>query len=348
MWIDLLLGETEDLYATRPGALTEQIHAKKHALEWIVIDEVQKVPALLDLVHYHIEKDGLKFALSGSSARKLKHGSSNLLAGRAFVNHLFPLTHRELGEKFQLHEILKWGSLPKIFALKTDLEKQEFLRSYAHTYLKEEIWAEHIIRDLKPFRRFLEVAAQGNTQIINFSNVAKDVGADSKTIQSYYQILEDTLIGFLLEPFDYSIRKRQRKNPKFYFFDTGVKRALEKQLTLELSPHSFEFGQAFEHFLITEMHRLAHYGRLDFSFHYLRTKDDAEIDLVIDRPGRPLALVEIKSKNRVDERDTASLNRFMKSFDKAEAFLLSNDPLIKKTGGTLCLPWKEGLKEIGF
>jgi predicted AAA+ superfamily ATPase len=275
-------------------------------------------------------------------------GQANLLAGRAFVNYLFPLTYIELEERFNLTDCLSWGTLPKAVQLKTEIEKQEFLRAYAQTYLKEEIWAEHIIRELTPFRRFLEISAQTNSQIINFSNIAQDIGADPKTVKSYYQILEDTLLGFLLEPFDYSVRKRQRKNPKFYFFDTGVKRALAKNLTQTLSPQSFEYGQAFEQFIIVEMFRLNHYGRKDFSFFYLRTKDDAEIDLIVQRPGMPVALIEIKSKNTVHENDSKSLNRFLKSFKNASAYLLSNDPIKKKIDSVVCLPWSEGMIELGL
>ena len=157
-----------------------------------------------------------KFIMTGSSARKLKKGGANLLAGRAFVFDLFPLSFLELKDKFDLEHALRWGTLPQIFQCNTDLERQQFLRAYAHTYLKEEIWEEHFIRQLDPFRRFLEVAAQCNGKIINFSNIARDVGVDKKTIQSYFSILEDTLIGFYLEPYQNSFRKRLSQKPKFY------------------------------------------------------------------------------------------------------------------------------------
>lgn len=348
MWIDLLDPQAEDRYARNPQTLVQEIEALKGKTEWVVIDEVQKLPKLLDIVHGLIEKSKIKFALTGSSARKLKRGSANLLAGRAFVYHLFPLTAAELGRAFNLRSALRWGSLPEIESLKSEAEKSEFLRAYALTYLKEEIWDEHIIRRLDPFRRFLEIAAQMNGEIINYSNIAVDIGSDIKTVQSYYEILEDTLVGVNLEPFHFSLRKRQRKNPKFYFFDLGVKSALERSLMQQAEPSSYAFGKAFEHFVMLEAFRLNSYLRKDFRFSYLRTKDDAEIDLVIERPGLPLAFVELKSTERVGERDTRTLERFYKDFGKAEAFCLSRDPIPKKIGSVQALPWDQGLKELGL
>lgn len=348
LWIDLLDPKTEDRYARNPQALVQEADALGGNLEWIVIDEVQKLPALLDAVHMLIETKGLKFAMTGSSARKLKRGSANLLAGRAFVYPLFPLTAAEFGGAFDLTRALRWGGLPAVAGLQTEAEKSEFLRAYALTYLKEEIWSEHVIRRLDPFRRFLEIAAQMNGEIVNYANIAADIGADTKTVQSYYQILEDTLVGLLLDPFHLSIRKRQRRNPKFYFFDTGVKAALERTLEQPLAPSSHAFGRAFEHFVILEAWRINGLRRKDFAFSYLRTKDDAEIDLVIERPGLPPALVEIKSSERVDERSTRTLERFAKDFGGAEAFCLSRDPVAKKIGSVRALPWDQGLKEMGL
>lgn len=348
VWIDLLQPSVEERYARNPESLIQELEGLKKPDAWVVIDEIQKVPKLLDLVHFHIEKTSMKFALTGSSARKLKKGSANLLAGRAFMNSLFPLTHSEMGDAFRLEEALRWGTFPKVTQFGKEEEKREFLLAYALTYPKEEIWAEHIIRQLDPFRRFLEIAAQTNGQIVNFSNIAKDVGADTKTVQSYFQILEDTLIGILLEPFHTSIRKRQRKNPKFYFFDPGVKRALDRTLDDPLLPNSTPFGNAFEHFVILEIHRLNEYHRKNYRLAYLRTKDDAEIDLILERPGMPLALIEIKSTEHVDERSTRTLERFVKDFERAEAFCLSRDPRPKKIGAVTALPWDQGLREIGI
>jgi predicted AAA+ superfamily ATPase len=347
LWIDLLDPAVEEAYARSPGTLSQELRARKD-VEWVVIDEVQKIPRLLDIVHGHIEASGVKFALTGSSPRKFKRGTANLLAGRAFVNEMHPLTHLELGERFDLDAALCWGGLPKLHSLRADEDKMEFLRAYARTYLKEEVWSEHVVRRLDPFRRFLEIAAQSNGEIMNFTNIARDVGADVKTVQSYFEVLEDTLVGILLDPFHESIRKRQRANPKFYVFDTGVKRALGRSLTETLVPGTYAYGLAFEHFIVLEAHRLSRYLRKDYRFSYLRTKDDAEIDLVVERPGAPIALVEIKSSERAADKDARALERLAKAFGKTETFLFSRDPRPRRIGSVLALPWEQGLSEIGL
>jgi len=349
LYIDLLNLDEEERLAKDPNALLAQVKGLDQKTRWIVIDEIQKLPRLLDVVHLCIEKHKKLFALTGSSARKLKRGAANLLAGRAFVYHLFPLTHVELGSEFLLPDVLRWGSLAKIFQLPATQDKIRFLRTYAQTYLKEEIVAEQIIRKLDPFRLFLEIAAQQNGEILNFSNIAHDVGVDTVTVQSYFQILEDTLIGFLLHPFHRSIRKRQRTNPKFYFFDLGVKRALEGSLTVDFLKSTYGYGKAFEHFVMVEAHRLNAYHEKDYRFSYLRTKDDAEIDLIIERPGLPLVIVEIKSAERVDSRDIRTLSLFKKDMGKnVEAYCLSCDPIPKKIDDIHLLPWQMGLREIGL
>ena len=162
LWIDLLSAEEEDRYARRPDALAERLEAADPCPAWVVIDEVQKVPKLLDVAHRLIEERALRFALTGSSARKLKRGTADLLAGRAFIHHLYPFTCSELGASFRLREALMFGTLPGQCDLDDLDEKRSFLRAYALTYLKEEVWAEHVVRKLDPFRAFLEVAAQSN------------------------------------------------------------------------------------------------------------------------------------------------------------------------------------------
>jgi predicted AAA+ superfamily ATPase len=352
LWIDLLDPETEHRFSREPGALREVVEAAP-AADWVVLDEVQKVPALLDVVHGCIEgslrgRRKVRFAMTGSSARKLKRGAVNLLAGRAFVYHLFPMTARELGTAFDLSRALRFGTLPATLGFGTDGDRSEFLRAYARTYLKEEVWSEHLIRRLDPFRRFLEVAAQCNGEILNYSNIARDVGVDHKTVSAYFEILEDTLLGFTLEPWHTSVRKRQRQAPKFWWFDPGVARALAGTLTVDLVPRSGGFGRAFEHFVMLEIIRAADYARSDFRFFYLRTKDDAEIDLIVERPGRPLALIEIKSTDRVESRHVRDLHRFLPEFPGAMPLCLSRDPLRRQIGDVLAVPWHEGLVELGL
>lgn len=340
--------EQEDRYARRPNELAEHLQALHPKPSWVVVDEIQKVPRLLDVIHAQIEQGSVHFAMTGSSARKLKRQSTNLLAGRASIYDLFPFTHTELADAFNLDSALKFGTLPAVWACPGEEEKKAFLRAYALTYLKEEIWAEHWIQNLDPFRRFLEVAAQCCGELINFTNIARDVGADVKTVQSYFQILEDTLVGFLLEPFHQSLRKRQTQAPKFYLFDPGVKRALNRTLNLDLLPGTYDYGKAFEHFVVAEALRLSSYRQNDFRFSYLRTKDGAEIDLMIERPGLPDALIEIKSSAQVSEQDTRTLEKFLPSMKNAEAFCLSRDPLAKQIGSVKALPWRDGLRALGI
>ena len=352
LWIDLLDPELEHRYSLRPGELRERIDAAS-AVDWVVIDEIQKVPSLLDVVHAAIEQPRpggrrVRFAMTGSSARKLKRGAVNLLAGRAFVRHLFPLTSRELGSAFELSTCLRFGTLPTVFSFTAEADRSSYLRAYARTYLREEVWAEHVIRRLDPFRRFLEVAAQANGEILNCSNIARNIGVEHKTVASYFEILEDTLLGFMLEPWHASVRKRQRQSPKFWWFDPGVCRALAGTLTVDLVPRTGGYGRAFEHFVILEIVRASDSCQNDYRFSYLRTKDDAEIDLIIDRPGRPPALIEIKSTDRVEPRHVRDLSRFLPDFPGADAYCFSRDPLRKRIDGVLVVPWEEGLAELGL
>lgn len=342
---DLLDSAEEDRFAHDPNELYRIVTSLPDSITHIIIDEIQKVPRLLDIVQQLMKKSKKYFVMTGSSARKLKKGGANLLAGRAFVYHLFPFTSIELGTNFDLDKALHWGTLPQIFNYHEDHERQEFLNAYAHTYLKEEIWGEHLIRKLDPFRRFLEVAAQSNGKIINYSNIANDVGVDDKTIHSYYSILEDTLIGFLLEPFHNSFRKRLSSKPKFYFFDTGIVRALSRMTTVPLLPQNHAYGNAFEHFIILECLRLASYNRLDYRFSYLRTINDVEIDLIVERPGKPLLCIEIKSSTNVTPADIRSFQRLCQDIPNAEAICLSNEKYSKIIDNVRILPWQQGLKE---
>ncbi len=346
LWIDLLKSEDEERFGRRPDELSKVLSQKKY--EKVVIDEIQKSPKLLDIVHLEIERNkNIQFVMTGSSARKLKRGHANLLAGRAFTYYLYPLTFFELEDEFDLNNVLEFGSLPYLLELNSDEDKNEFLRSYVRTYIKEEIQVEQIVRKLNPFRDFLEIAAQSNGEIINYSTIAKQVAVDDKTIKNYFSILEDTLIAYLLPPFHRSIRKRQREAPKFYLFDTGIKRSLEGTLRVKLQPKTFAYGKSFEHLIIAECHRLNEYNKLDYKFSYLRTKDGAEIDLVVQRPGQSDLLIEIKSTDMVQDHHVKNLNVFFSDWDKkAEAELWSLDPIEKKIGNVSCLPWNVGMKKL--
>ena len=345
-WIDLLRDEDEELYRRTPSYLSDVLNAGRFRV--VVIDEVQKNPKLLDLVHLEIEKKrGVQFILSGSSARKLRRGGANLLGGRAFTFELFPLTHHELDSGFSLEHALEFGTLPQLLEYSAPQDKLRYLRSYTRMYLKEEILTEQIVRNITPFARFLEIAAQMNGRIVNFAAIARDVGADAKTVKAYFDVLTDTLIGSFLPSFHRSVRKLQRQAPKFYLFDTGVRRALDITAPVRLVEGSYEYGNAFEHFVILEFIRLNSYLERGFRFSYLRTKDDAEIDLIIERPGLSDLLIEIKSSPRVDAKHAIKLSAFAKAWGApAEALLLSRDPNELLIEGVRCLPWNQALGEI--
>lgn len=348
LWIDLLDADHEERYIRDPEELARQIETERY--DCVVIDEVQKAPKLLDVVHRSTGRfPRLQFAMTGSSARKLKRGAANLLAGRAFTYQLYPLTRKELGSQFSLDDALFFGTLPRLYELSGAEEKSEFLRAYARTYLREEIIVEQLVRKIDPFRVFLEVAGQTSGSIVNFSKVARDVGVEDKTVRVYFDILRDTLIGFYLPAFHRSVRKQQRQSPKFYFFDPGVRRALEGLLNVPVRSGTYEYGRSFEQFIICECARLNEYLRLDYKMSYLRTKDDAEIDLIVQRPAQPDLLIEIKSYDRLDPIDARKLQRLAADWPgKASAQIWSRDPNRKIVDGVSCIPWEEGLAEAGF
>ncbi|HBQ21682.1 MAG TPA: ATPase [Deltaproteobacteria bacterium] len=343
---DLLDFELSNELASYPNNLLKRLTPHHGKTPWVVIDEVQKVPQLLDLVHKLIKEKSFKFALTGSSARKLKRGSANLLAGRAFVYHLFPLTVSELEDQFSLDDALKYGTLPQIFELESNSDKAGFLKAYTETYLKEEIITEQIVRNLPPFRRFLDVAAQMNTKVINYSNIAKDILSDPKTVSGYYDILEDTLLGIRLPAYHTSIRKQQKKASKFYLFDTGIARTLAGQVDYDLIPKSFEYGQLFEGFIINELYRRLTYMNKQFKLSFLRVQEDMEIDLIIERGKSAPTLIEIKSADKVDERHAKGLLTLGRDFKSSKQYLISNDPHKKQFSQVLALPWKEAIELI--
>ncbi len=337
---DLLDVELVEELSLHPKRFIERI---PQDTDLVIIDEVQKLPKLLDYVHMLIEERNIQFILTGSSARRLKQKGTNLLAGRALVREIFPFSSLELKNNFDLIKALQQGALPNSYLAQPE-EAYDYLKSYALTYLEKEIQAEQWVRNLDPFRKFLIIAAQMNGKIINRSSIAKDIGVDSATIQSYFDILKDTYMGFCLPAFNQSIRKQLRQAPKFYLADPGIKRALEKTTKVPLLPQTSAFGEAFEHWVILEFIKQASYKNLDFEFHYLQTKEGAEIDLVIKRPTKPLLLVEIKSKTKVTEQDAKTLEKLGSIFkEPVEKLLLSQDPLTQHFGGTKAIYWLDGI-----
>lgn len=346
LWLDLLNPDLENRYARDPISFKQEILALDDNVQYVIIDEIQKLPKLLDLVHQLIESTNKTFVMTGSSARRLKHGGANLLAGRAFVYNLFPFTSIELGKNFDLGSALHWGTLPAVvYKMKSDSDKTKFLQAYAQTYLKEEIWLEQFIRKIDPFRKFLEVSAQCNGQILNILSIANDVGVDDKTIKQYFSILEDTLTGFMLDPYHGSFRKRLHSKPKFYYFDIGVCRALSRMLSVPIKKSTSYYGEVFEHFIILECVRLASYYFPEYRFSYIKTKDDVEIDLVVERPGENLLCIEIKSTDQVRENKLSSFANLVKDIPNAEAICISQELRAKKIGTITVLPWQVALKK---
>ena len=346
LWIDLLNYKQESALSKNPDRLSFLI--ARGNFKRVIIDEIQKIPKLLDIVHKETEKrKKIQFIMTGSSARKLKRGQANLLAGRAIAYYLYPFSCFELENKFRLLPYLQLGGLPRLLDLPSHKEKALFLESYVQNYLKEEILQEQIIRQIQPFKNFLEVSAQINGQIINFSKCAREVGVDHKTIQNYFSVLEDTLTGFFLPAYHRSVRKQQQKSPKFFLFDTGVQRALAGHLTLPLKPNTYAFGRAFEHFIIMECHKLNHYFGKRYRFSYLKTKEGQEMDLIIQRPGQKDILVEIKSAKEVREEHIKTLKRLSHDWlSPAELQLWSLDFEEQRIQNIHCLYWKKALKRL--
>jgi len=346
LFFDLLDPAIEKDLARFPERLIEIINAHKNPPEWIVIDEIQKIPKLLDVVHKMIFEKKIKFALTGSSARKLRRDSANLLAGRAFSFYLFPLTFIELGKDFHQDEVLAFGSLPGVFNFTNKLDKKRFLLSYVQTYIKEEILVEQLVRNIDPFRSFLEVAAQSNTEIINYTNIARDAGVSSKNVERYFDILNDTLLGFFLEPYARSVRVRQKKAPKFYFFDCGVVRALSNEINQELLPQTFSYGNLFEQLVIGEIYRLNHYLEKNWKLSYIRTGGNVEIDLIIEKQKNVLILIEIKSTKNIHEEHLSALKTLGSEFKNAKKYIFCQEAYSRKVDDILIMNWKDGIKEI--
>ena len=298
LYYDLLLNEEYEKYLQDTSQFRKEVKSRDSNIGFVIIDEVQRVPELLNEVHYLLEtlENPPIFILSGSSARKLRRGQANLLGGRALTYHMYPFTYNELAEDFDLDAIINYGSLPGVYFEKEDQVKQAILSSYTETYLQEEIRAEAIVRNIKGFVRFLKLAARENGEQINFSNIARDTGTDRSTVKEFFQVLEDTLIGSYLLPYSKSSRRRLVSHPKFYFFDLGVTNALAKRLSLRIEKGSSEFGRAFEHFLILELKRFSEYNNKELDFCFYRTSTGAEVDLIVETPAGQIFAIEIKAQ----------------------------------------------------
>lgn len=344
---NLLNSEEYMRLSARPQLLREEVDGRSDQVTHIFIDEVQKVPELLDEIHNLMESPrSPSFILTGSSARKPKRSGANLLGGRAWNLKLHPLTHREIGNNFVLEKALSRGTLPKIWFSDAE-DASQLLRSYVETYLKEEIEAEALVRSSGTFIRFLFQAGHESGNVLNFSTIARDVATTSKTVKEYFQILEDTLVGRFLPAYSKSTRRRLASHPKFYLFDCGVQRALTKRLTVPIQRGDGNYGAAFEHFMINECFRLNDYLQKDYVFSFYRTEHGAEVDLIIETPdGRCLA-VEIKSSENPALADVRSgLMSFREIRPDTRLICVCTASKKRQTEFVSFYPWQEFFEEF--
>jgi len=343
MEVDLLRSEVFLRYRRRPELLRQEIlrRLEKEDRLTVFIDEIQKAPDLLDEVHGLIEshKGRVTFVMTGSSARKLKRSSTNLLAGRAWEYRLFPLTHSELGDAFVLDDVLMRGALPPVWGLPAD-EGVMTLRAYANTYLKEEVLGEALTRNVSAFGRFLELAADHSGRIVSYSTLARETAVSSNTIKAYYQILEDTLVALRVDPFLKSARKRIVMHPKYYVFDLGVTNILVGRTEPgELSSRSL-YGALFEQFIVLEVHRCLSYSSPGAKLFHWRSQQGAEVDLVVEKAGKLLA-VEVKSSTEVSPSELRGLSAFLSDHPKAIPVVVCNTPNGYRLGDIPVVPWRE-------
>ena len=298
-----LLDTSESLRLNRnPAALYGELQALPPET-WVVIDEVQKAPALLDQVHRLIESRRLRFILSGSSARKLRRGGANLLAGRAVTVALFPLVCAEFGFEFDPERTLRFGTLPMAV---TEDGPEDYLRTYAETYLDQEIRAEALTRNLGSFARFLEVAARQNGQVTNASSIARDAGAARTTVREHFDLLVDTLIGYWLAPWKLKSTNKQVRHSKFYLFDCGVARALSGRLPFP--PTAEERGPLLETFVLGEMRARLAYSGLRYPLYFWRNYDGTEVDILCET-AQGFVAVGIKAGSRWERRFNRGLHK---------------------------------------
>jgi uncharacterized protein len=342
--LDLLRHDEFLRYSKDPSAFRQTVTERvRRGTKVVFVDEVQKVPALLDEVHGLIEDLGVRFVLSGSSARKLRRGGANLLAGRADSLRLHPLVVEEHGEHFDLNRALRLGALPAVVAA-PDAEAEALLRAYAETYLREEVQAESLVRNLGGFARFLDVAAAQCGELLNAAAVGRDASLSARTVQEYFQILEDTLLGFRLEPWRKSVRKRLVAHPRFYLFDTGITNALNQRLTG--TPDPAARGRLFEQWLVLECRRVIDYATSEARLYYWRTNHGAEVDLLVEKHGRLLAAVEIKTTGRVAGADLEGLRSFADDHPGVPRFVVTPTAEPHRLHDVLVTNWRDFLEQF--
>lgn len=322
VYIDLLNSELRNRYRQHPEEFRESL--LRHAPETLVIvDEIQKVPDLLDEVHWLMVNKGLFFILSGSSARKLKKSGANNLGGRAIPETLFPLVSAEIPD-FDLDRAIQNGMIPRHYMVANARNR---LKSYIELYLKEEIIEEAAVQKVDDFIRFLEVAAISNGEMLNYENVATDCGVSANTVKAYYQILCDTLLGFEVPAYRKVIKRKLTKSSRFYFFDVGIANYLTGRH--HLAPKTPEYGHAFEHLVMQEIMAYLGYKGIEEKLTYWHTYDDIEVDAVI---GDARVAIEIKSADSIQTNHKKGLVEFAKEHPNVKQILVSRDRISRRSG----------------
>jgi len=336
LWFDLLLSDEYERLSKKPELLREIILANRN-VSLVIIDEIQRLPDLLNEVHWLISNHKVRFILSGSSPRKILRGGFNLLGGRALRYELYPLISVEIPD-FDLIRALNHGLLPRHY---DSANPRKLLSSYIGSYLQDEIVAEARIRNVHTFSLFLEVAALTNGEMINYTNIASDCGISAKTIKEYFQILEDTLIGRHLPSFQKRPKRRVITAPKFYMFDIGITNYLLNRTKIEKGTELF--GKAFEHFIYQEIYAHSRYSDVNYPMYYWRTASQIEIDFVL---GDHEVAIEVKATDQATVRHLKGLKAFAEEYDVKKLILVSNDPLPRLVDDIEILPWKVFLERL--
>lgn len=334
---DLLKSDVRMALQMRPAQLREECELLNEG-ELVIIDEVQKVPALLDEVHWLIENKGLRFILSGSSARKLRRSGANLLGGRALRKTLFPLVSAEIPD-FDLNRALNHGMLPHHYLMENPAMR---IQSYIGDYLQQEIVEEAIVRKLNSFTRFLQVAALSNGEIVNYTNIAQDCGISSKTVKEYFSILEETLLGFYLPSYTRVIKRRVIQSPKFYYFDVAIPNHLLHRVPLQ--QETDVYGHALEHLVVQELRAFLSYRHPFKSLSYWHTLDNKyEVDAIL---GEAEVAIEIKSSHSITSHDARGLKAFAEEYPDAKLYLLSLEDRPRKFSGIEVWPVEQFFQRL--
>ena len=334
IFIDFLKTDVLADYSSRPSLLRERY---SDTTKKIIIDEVQMVPDILNEVHWLIENKHISFILSGSSPRKLKRKQANLLGGRAWRYTMRPLCYPEIGD-FDIEKIMICGLMPPHLLSSDPIQD---LRSYTADYLKEEIAAEAVVQNIPAFAEFLRVAALTSGELINYTNIARETGVSAKVVRSYFQILEDTLLGFRLQPWRKTNTRRLIDTEKFYLFDVGLSNYLAQRQPKQGTP---EFGHSFEHYILMEIMAYKAYKNPELLIHYWRTSTGQEVDLIL---GNMDVALEIKSSKRVHETDTKSLKILQSEQPVKRSILISFEQEPKILVANIeCLPWELFLQQL--